>query len=135
MSAQNNFFNFGAVHVVTTSTTRRLAELAPDSRFDPHRFRPNIVVETEDEGFVETGWQGRTLSIGDVRLAVSFTVPRCVMTTLEQGDLPADTDVLRTITKHNAVDLGSGTKYPCVGVYADVVADGDLQSGQPVTLE
>ena len=30
-----NFSNGGAIHVVTTSSTRRLGELAPESRFDP----------------------------------------------------------------------------------------------------
>ena len=136
MGPNGNFFNFGAVHLVTTGTTRRLTELAPDSRFDPHRFRPNVVVETDEDGFVETAWQGRTLRIGEVVLQVSFTVPRCVMTTLEQGDLPADADVLRTISEHNAVDcFGTGTPYPCVGVYADVVSGGPIQVGQPVTLD
>ena len=135
MSLHGNFFNFGTVHVVTTGTTRRLAELAPASRFDPHRFRPNLVVETDDVGFVETDWQGRTLAIGDVRLAVTFTVPRCVMTVLEQGDLPADRDVLRTITEHNSHDvLATGTSYPCVGVYADVVEEGHVRVGDAVSL-
>jgi hypothetical protein len=134
MSEQNSFFNFGAVHLVTTGTTDRLRELAPDSRFDPHRFRPNIVVETPGGGFVETAWQARTLAIGDVRLAVSFTVPRCVMTTLAQDGLPADPDVLRTITRHNSVDPGWGTRYPCVGVYADVAQPGAIRVGDTVEL-
>jgi uncharacterized protein YcbX len=136
MSPLGNFFNFGAVHVVTTGTTRRLAELAPGSRFDAHRFRPNIVVDTSDDGFVETDWQGKTLTIGGARLAVTFTVPRCVMTTLEQGDLPADPEVLRTITQHNSVDcFSTGTRYPCVGVYANVVDTGTVTVGDAVTLD
>jgi uncharacterized protein len=136
MRANGNFFDFGALHVVSTASTEQLSDFAPATRFDPHRFRPNIVVDTPDVGFVETGWQGRTLKIGDVELNVSITVPRCVMTTLAQGDLPADRDVLRTISKHNAVDiLGSGTPYPCVGVYADAVAPGEIAVGDPVTVE
>jgi uncharacterized protein YcbX len=136
MGSFGTFFNFGAVHLVTTSSTRRLGELAPGSRVDPHRFRPNIVIDTDGDGFLETGWQGRTLSIGGVRLAMSFTVPRCIMTTLAQGDLPADPAVLRTITAANAVDcFGSGATYPCLGVYADVAVGGTVEVGQPVTLE
>lgn len=135
MGPQGNFFNVGAIHIVTTSTTRRLAELAPQNRFDAHRFRPNIVIETDESGFVETGWQGRTLSIGGVRLSVTFTVPRCVMTTLAQGELPADQDVLRTITRHNAIDVfATGTRYPCVGVYAIVNTAGDIRTGDTVTI-
>jgi uncharacterized protein YcbX len=135
MVANGNFFDFGALHVVSTASTKQLSEYAPGRRFDPRRFRPNIVVDTPDTGFVETGWQGRTLNIGDVQLTVGITVPRCVMTTLPQGDLPADRDILRTISKHNAVDiLSSGTPYPCLGVYADVSGPGEIVVGDPVTI-
>jgi uncharacterized protein YcbX len=136
LGVPGGFFDFGAIHIVTTSTVRALSKLAPGSRFDALRFRPNIVVETEDAGFLETAWQGHALTIGEVRLSVSFTVPRCVMTTLAQGDLPADREVLRTIAQHNVVDVfGTGTPYPCVGVYADVTAGGTIRTGDPVTLD
>jgi uncharacterized protein YcbX len=133
MSENGNFFNFGAVHLVTTSTTQRLSELRPDTRFDPHRFRPNIVVETSGEGFIENDWTGKRVTIGAVTLFVLTPVPRCVMTTLPQGDLPGDREVLRTITQHNSVDV-AGTVAPCVGIYADVVVSGEIKVGDPVTV-
>lgn len=136
MRANQNFFDFGALHLVTTASTDQLAEYASESRFDPRRFRPNIVVTAPDVGFVENAWSGQTLTIGDVRLSVGIPVPRCVMTTLAQGDLPADKNVLRTISQQNAVDfLGTGTPYPCVGVYADVLAPGEIAIGDTVTIE
>lgn len=136
MRAQGNFFDFGAVHVITTASTKQLGAYAPESRFDPHRFRPNIVVDTPDCGFIENAWQGWSLAIGDVRLTVGIPVPRCVMTTLAQGDLPTDRNVLRTIAKHNGVDFMSvGTPYPCVGVYADVTTPGEIALGDEVLLD
>ncbi|MGQ0618114.1 MAG: MOSC domain-containing protein [Acidimicrobiia bacterium] len=136
MSEHGNFFNSSAVHLVTTGSTRRLSRFAPGSRFDPHRFRPNIVVDTpEGVVFEETSWQGHTLMVGDVRLRASYTVPRCVMTTLAQEDLPADRDVLRAISEHNSVDVfATATPYPCLGVYADVVTGGTISLGDPVTV-
>jgi uncharacterized protein len=136
MVTNGNFFDFGALHLVTTASTNQLASAAPDTRFDPRRFRPNIVIDASEDGFIENDWQGRTLTIGDMRLTVSIPVPRCVMTTLQQGDLPADRDVLRTISKQNAIDfMGAGTPYPCVGVYADAAAPGEIAVGDPVTIE
>lgn len=45
------------------------------------------------------------------------------MTTLAQGDLPKDIEVLRTLVRHNRVDVAGGL-YPCAGVYAVVEASG-----------
>ena len=135
MGPAGNFFNFGAVHLVTSSSLAELSRHAPQSRFDADRFRPNLVVDTGDDGFVEMAWQGRTLQIGSVQLRVSIAVPRCIMTTLPQGELPADRDVLRTIAATNSIDvLQTGTPDPCVGVYADVLAEGEISRGDAVSL-
>ena len=60
------FFDIAVVHLLTTSTIDRLRELYPQGRFEVRRFRPNIVVSTgsEDPGFVENDWIGRTVVIG-----------------------------------------------------------------------
>ena len=128
MSANGNFSNGGATHIVTTSTTHRFEELAPEIRFDPKRFRSNIVIESNEGGFVENDWPGKTLAIGDARLAVQVPAPRCVMTTLAQGEMPADREVLRAIARHNFVDIGFGV-FPCLGVYADVACEGRIAVG------
>ncbi len=136
-----SFFDFGAVHLVTTGTLAKLSELAPESRFDPRRFRPNFLVATEGPaGFVENAWIGRTVAVGDeVRLAVTDACGRCVMTTLPQEDLPADAAVLRTAARHNRVvggeDRGADGVYPAsVGVYARVVRGGTVRRGDTVQV-
>jgi uncharacterized protein YcbX len=121
------FFDIAVVHLLTTSTIDRLRELYPQGRFEARRFRPNIVISTgEDLGFVENDWIGRTVLIGDtVRLAITEPCPRCVMITLPQGDLPKDSEILRTAAQHNAVN---------VGVYASVVNGGTIRRGDPVVF-
>ena len=58
----------------------------------------NLIVRTEQPGFVENGWVGHELQLGDeTRVNVALLDPRCVMPTLAQDDLPQDTDVLRTL--------------------------------------
>jgi uncharacterized protein YcbX len=122
------FFDIAVVHLLTTSTIDRLWELYPQGRFEARRFRPNFIVTTgsEDPGFMENEWIGRTVVTGDtVRLAITELFPRCVMITLPQGDLPKDSGILRTAAQHNAVN---------VGVYASVINGGIIRRGDTVVL-
>ena len=49
----------------------------------------NLIVRTEQPGFVENGWVGHKLQLGDeTRVNVALLDPRCVMATLAQDDLP-----------------------------------------------
>jgi uncharacterized protein len=122
------FFDSAVVHVLTTATLARMAELHPGSRMDPRRFRPNVVVDTAGRsGFAENDWVGRTLRLGDeVRLTVTGPCGRCVMVTLAQDDLPKDTGILRSAAQHNRLR---------VGVYASVQSGGRVRNGDPVMLE
>jgi len=133
MSVSGNFSNGGAIHIVTTSSVRELAALSPQSQFDASRFRPNIVIDTDGSGFVENAWPGQVLHIGDVELPVVIPTPRCVMTTLPQAESPGDREVLRSISRHNSIDLGFGV-LPCLGVYANVATEGDIAINAPVTV-
>jgi uncharacterized protein YcbX len=122
------FFDCAVVHLLTTATLDRLRELYPRGRFEVRRFRPNVVVETADgaKDFVENAWIGHTIAIGDaVRLSITGPSPRCVMTTLPQGDLPTDPGILRTAAQHNQAN---------VGVYASVLRGGQVRRGDAVRL-
>ncbi len=123
------FFDFAVIHVLTTATIERLRELYPEGRFEVRRFRPNIVVESasDERTFIENSWIGRTLTLGDeVRLSISGPCPRCVMTTLPQGDLPKDVGILRTAAQHNEAH---------VGVYAKVLQGGTVRRGDLARLQ
>ena len=122
------FFDLATVHLLTTATINRLRELYPDGRFEVRRFRPNIVLrpDGDDAQFVESRWVGQELRVGDdVVLEITDHCPRCVMTTLAQGDLPKDSGILRTAARHNDVH---------VGVYAEVRRAGIVHRGDAVAL-
>jgi uncharacterized protein len=126
---EGTFFDLAVTHILTTATIDRLRELYPQGRFEARRFRPNIVVEPSsgEEGFIEDEWVGKTLVIGDeVRIDITEPCPRCVMTTLAQGDLPKDPGILRTAAQHNQVN---------VGVYGAVRRGGTIGRGDPVRVE
>ena len=118
---EGTFFDIATVHVLTTATMNKLCELYPQGRFEVRRFRPNIVINlpTDSPEFVENAWVGHTIQLGeDIVLSVTEPCPRCVMTTLAQGDLPKDSGILRTAAQHNGVN---------VGVYASVLRAGTIR--------
>ena len=64
------------------------------------------------------------VGIGDtVRVKITGPCPRCVMTTLPQGDLPKDVGILRAAAQHNRAN---------VGVYASVLQGGKVRRGDSV---
>ncbi|MEP6741049.1 MAG: MOSC domain-containing protein [bacterium] len=128
------FFDLFPISVLTTSSLDRLNELQPQSRFDQRRFRMNVIVNANETGFVENGWIGRELAIGeDVKLRVAMPDARCVMTTLAQEELTKDTDILRALARYNKVQVGA-SQLACVGVYAVVEAPGAIRTGDQVKL-
>jgi uncharacterized protein YcbX len=124
---RGTFFDGATVHLITLATLITLHRVYPKGRFEPQRFRPNILVATPEDvqGFVEQSWIGKTVKIGEVQLAITGSTGRCVMTTLAQGDLPKDNGILRTAVQQNEGN---------VGVYAQVVQGGRVKRGDRVQV-
>jgi uncharacterized protein YcbX len=130
------FVDFAPLHLLTTSTLDRVAELSPGGRADLERYRPNIVVRTAVPGFVENDWLERNLRVGnELVLRVIARTPRCAVPTLAHGPLPRDPDALRVLARHNRVEaLDSLDSEPCAGVYAQVLRPGRIRTGDEVHL-
>ena len=136
---EGRFSDYAALHLITTATMARLAELRPESEFSARRFRPNVTIATPEgeTGFVENDWVGRELAIGDeVRLRISDPTPRCSIPTITQKDIAKDPQVLRTIVEHNClpVPLLDGESLPCAGIYGFVVQGGTVKRGDAVRV-
>jgi uncharacterized protein YcbX len=132
------FVDFAPLHLLTTATLDQIAELSPHRRARLERYRPNIVIRTEDgrTGFAENDWLGRFLSVGsELVLRVIARTPRCAVPTLAHGDLPRDAEALRVLARHNRVRaLPQADPEPCAGVYAEVLRPGRIRAGDPVRL-
>jgi hypothetical protein len=110
-------------HLLTSATLKALSAAYPAGRFVPERFRPNVVLDCGDvTGFIENGWLGSDLSLGDVTLDINEHCERCALTTRPQGDLPMDPGILHTAQQFNQNH---------VGVYGAVRRAGRIRLGDP----
>ena len=124
------FFDYGCVHLIASTTINHLQKIYPQGRFDERRFRPNLVIQSGAEPFIENSWVGRAIAIGsELVLRITIPCPRCISVTLAQDDLPRDPGILRAIAEQNMCDLGDFGTLPCAGVYAEVVRAGHIQCG------
>ena len=116
------FVDSVALHLLSTASLAAAREVYPAGDWSVARFRPNIVVEVSaGDGFVEDGWIGSSIELGNDRsssaeIFVHKATERCVITTRAIGDAPADREILRTLHKHHAANLGVSADVSGVGV-------------------
>ena len=92
---------------------------------DGRRLRPNIVIGGV-AGLAERDWEGRTLRIGEVEIALEDLRERCVMTTFDPDTQVQDVEVLRKIRREFGGRLA---------LNARVMRPGTIAVGDPVELD
>jgi uncharacterized protein YcbX len=138
--APGTFQDVAPITLLTTAALASMKAVHPAGDWDVARFRPNFVIELDDEeldaaadGVPENEWGGVRLAVGTTVLEVTVPSPRCVMTTLAQPGLPRDRDILKTIARANRVEVSSwGGRWACLGAYASVVEPGIVSVGDEV---
>ena len=111
--------------VLTTASVRAGAAAYPSGTWDVRRFRPNLVMQVDGEGWVEDQWRGHVIRVGEARLVVTEPCIRCTMVTRAQPGLDSDVEVYRTVAHHHA-----GT----FGVWASVETPGPIEVGDSVDI-
>jgi len=124
-SPPGTYFDAFAIHLLTTSSLRMMARLTPEAIWDVRRFRPNFLIESEFNGFIESEWSSQKLQIGSAVVQCQIPTARCGMTTHAQKDLPKDPSVLRSIVKDADQNLGT---------YATVAVPGVVKIGDAVEI-
>ena len=96
--------------VLTTASLRAAAAIYPDGDWNLRRFRPNLVVDVGEEGWVEDDWCGQsTLRIGTAQLRPHELCIRCTMVTRPQPGLTEDRAIFRTLARHHDARFGAWT--------------------------
>ncbi len=124
-----SFVDLAPIHVLTTAALAAAAEGHPDGAWSTHRFRPTILIDTDDTlpGFVENDWVGASLTVGDAVIGVTMPTVRCALPTKAQSrhDLGRDLQVFKSLAARNGQNLGA---------YAEVQVPGALRVGDTVEL-
>jgi uncharacterized protein YcbX len=120
------FVDAAPLLVLTTASLRAGAGLHPDGVWDPRRFRPNVLLDVDGDGWQEDGWLGRPLHVGRAVVVPSERCVRCTMVTRAQPGLAADVEVFRTLARHHGGHLGT---------WSDVVTPGTVHVGDPAVLD
>jgi hypothetical protein len=118
-------FDDAPLHLATTASIDEIANAVTAVAVDERRFRPNIVIDTDEKGFVENDWVGRTATIGPVCIEFSKLTERCVMPNNAQSELGRSPEVLKTATRLNNM---------CLGIYATVLRPGTVHLGDKLLL-
>jgi uncharacterized protein YcbX len=126
-SPPGTYFDAFPIHVLTTASLRAMEQFDPAAAWDIRRFRPNLLVETDDsfQGLVEASWIGKTVRVGEVELKCEIPAARCGMTMHAQQGLPKEPSILRSIVKHADQNLG---------IYASVTTNGKVAVGDSVEI-
>jgi uncharacterized protein YcbX len=133
MQLKHGIFDEAPISVISQSTINNIGrEAGLIDNLDRRRFRPNLLIETDnDTPFFEDTWIGRTLLFGDrdaAGPAVHVTMPdlRCVMINLDPDTAEKDPRLMKTVGRLNQSNAG---------VYATVMHTGTIRVGDRVWLE
>jgi uncharacterized protein YcbX len=118
-------FDWLPLSLLSTSSLVSLGALV-GTELDPRRFRPNLVVETHEDGFPEDAWVGRTLSIGTMTMRGDERDGRCVMINVDPATTARNPDVLRAVAQQ---------RQNCLGLCGSTVVQGQVSVGDVVYLD
>lgn len=119
-------FDTFPISLITTQTITKLGQMVGEE-LDVLRFRPNILVETDnDSPFLEDSWVGQTVRIGGLRMRIDQRDGRCVVITIDPATGERNPEILRAVINH---------RQQCMGVYGSTVEPASVALNDKVELE
>lgn len=118
-------FDEGPISIITTSALKRISQDLGET-VDPRRFRANLLIETEETGFLEEEWVDRVIQVGpSVTLKIIAPLQRCIMVNNSQEELKQDARILKTLVRN----------YDALfGVWAKVERCGEVSVGDETVI-
>ena len=122
---KGRFVDSSPVLLMTTAGLRSCAATHAAGVWDVRRFRPNVLIELQGEGWLEDEWLGRTLQIGSARLTPRQRCIRCTMVTRAQPGLAHDVDIYKTVHRTHGGEAG---------VWSEITQPGSIAEGDSLDL-
>ena len=131
-SPRNGVVYGAPVSLLTTASLRDLAERTgrDDLLETTARFRMTMVLDTDEAAYVEDGWIGRELQVGDAVVRIERSVGRCAVIDLCPATGEKDGSLLKALSRYRPDTDGE----PSFGVDARVVTPGTIRPGDPASL-
>lgn len=122
------YYDAFPLHLLTTATLQHMTDESGEL-FDHRRFRPNLLVETENgiNGVTEFDWVGKSLRVGEALLKVESRTIRCAMPAHEQAHCGLSQNRKINKSLHQITNR-------FLGVYLNVERGGSIQTGDEIEL-
>ncbi|MCA1431628.1 MOSC domain-containing protein [Bradyrhizobium sp. BRP20] len=114
------------VSIINLDSVRAIETMLGGVAVHPLRFRANLYLKGWP-AWSELDLVGQTLAIGQARLKVIKRIVRCPATNVDPETAKRDLEIPPTLSRH----LG----HMDCGIYAEVIADGDVGVGDVVAVE
>lgn len=121
------------VTLVSRASAAALGTELDGGSLDPRRFRMLLTLDGA-EPFVEDGWAGHEVEVGEVLLRIGGEVPRCAAIQRRPGDGARGVNALRMIAQVRGKRASQDGQTLNLGVYATVLRPGAISVGDPVTV-
>jgi MOSC domain-containing protein len=118
---KGRFVDAFPVLVMTTAGLRGGAAVHSSGTWDVRRFRPNVLIEVDGEGWLEDAWAECLLSVGSTRLVPRRRCMRCTMVNRAQPGLERDVNIYKTLHRTHGGEAGMWTQV----VQPGVISEGD----------
>ncbi len=100
------FVDVFPVLLLTTASLREGQRHYATGNWDRRRFRPNVLIDVEGDGWKEDMWCNRDVALGGVTISIERPCDRCTIVTRAQPGLQRDVEIFKTLAKHHASFLG-----------------------------
>jgi uncharacterized protein YcbX len=122
---KGRFVDAFPVLVISTAGLNSGAVAYPAGAWDVRRFRPNILIQLDGEGWTEDTWADRQLTVGSAQLIPRQRCIRCTMVNRAQPGLDTDVNIFKTLHR---------THEGKAGMWTQIMRPGPISEGDVVEI-